>query len=389
MNRRIDHWLILIVASLIALGMVMVYSASAMVATDWSGDGMQYVKRQLIALAVGMVLCVASAVTPMRSFRQYRNVFYFASIFGLILCFVPGISHKVNGASRWLGFGPAHFQPSEFAKIAMMIVMAEHLHRWRRQIEDPRVIILAALIPLPLMMLILPEPDFGTTAIIAGISAMMLYVGGMKAKHILAVGGLGLTAGVPLMIAESYRVERLMSFVNPWADSQGSGYHTIQSWLAMHSGGLWGQGLGNSMAKLHFLPEPWTDYIGAVIAEELGFVRLSMLIALYGLLVWRGLHIARRARDAFSAHLATAITAMIGFEAFFNMGVIMGLLPPKGLVLPFISYGSTAMMSHLWAVGLLLSIAAEGEDIPAEAGWPKLVAATRGTAAAPAPTGGE
>ena len=393
MNRRIDHWLILIVAALIALGLVMVYSASAVVAADWMGDEAAYLKRQLIALAVGGVMCVASAVTPMRSFRKYGAVFYIACFCALALCFAPGIGREVNGANRWLGFGPANFQPSEFAKIAMMLVMARYLHEWRAYIEDPRVVLRAILIPLPLMALIFPEPDFGTTAIIGGLAALMLFVAGMQHKHIVVAGGLGLVVGVPLMLMKDYRVDRLTSFLDPWGDMQGNGYHTIQSWLAMHSGGLWGQGLGNSIAKLHFLPEPWTDYIAAVIAEELGFMRLVIVIGLYGLLVWRGLDIASRARDAFSAYVATAITGMIGFEAFFNLGVVMGLLPPKGLVLPFISYGSTAMMSHLWAVGLLLSIAAEAEDVRRPAtdesggGWlkPPSPPRDRGAEETPAP----
>ena len=166
-------------------------------------------------------------------------------------------------------------------------------------------------------------------------------------------------------------MKRLVSFMNPWETMDSEGYHIIQSWIAMHSGGVWGQGLGNSVAKLHFLPEPWTDFIGSVIAEELGLVRLVGVITLYALFVWRGLHIARRARDSFGMYLAGTITVMVGAEAFFNLAVIMGLVPPKGLVLPFISYGASAMMSHLWAVGILLSITAEADDARAIEGWPK------------------
>ena len=379
MNRRIDPWLLLIVATLIAFGLVMVYSASAMVAADWTGDEAQYVKRQLIAIVVGGVLCVGSAITPMRSFRCYRMLFYSAVVIGLCLVFVPGIGKSVNGASRWLGFGSANVQPSEFAKIAMLIMLADYLHRWRGYIEDPRVVLKSLAIPLPLMLLIIPEPDFGTTAIMGGLAAMMLFIAGVQFRHIIVTGIVGMAVGIPVMLNASYRVRRITSFLDPWENAQGDGYHTIQSWLAMHSGGLWGQGLGNSIAKLHFLPEPWTDYIAAVIAEELGFVRLVMVIALYGLFVWRGLYIARRARDAFSTYLAATITGMVGFEAFFNLGVIMGMLPPKGLVLPFLSYGATAMMSHLWAVGILLSIAAEANDTPIEKGWNKPTQTVRDT----------
>lgn len=369
MNRRIDPWLIVITVMLVVFGLTMIYSASAMVVMEWGRDELTYVKRQLAAVTIGSVLCVVSALTPMRTFRRYRLVFYVASLIGLALCYVPGINNEVNGAKRWIGFGSANVQPSEFAKIAMMIVLGDYLHRWRGYIGDPRVILRAMMIPLPLMVLIFFEPDFGTTAIIGGLAAMMLFTAGMHARHIVVTTGVGLMVGVPLMIMEEYRVRRVLSFLDPWENAQGAGYHTIQSWLAMHSGGMWGQGLGNSIAKLHFLPEPWTDYIGAVIAEELGFSMLILLICLYGMLVWRGLHIASRARDAFSTYLATAITGMIGFEAFFNLGVIMGMLPPKGLVLPFISYGSTAMMSHLWAIGILLSIAAESDETPVSAGW--------------------
>lgn len=369
MNRRIDPWLIVITVMLVVFGLTMVYSASAMVVMEWGRDEMTYVKRQLAAVAIGSILCVGSALTPMRTFRRYRLVFYVASIIGLALCYVPGISNEVNGAKRWIGFGSANVQPSEFAKIAMMIVLGDYLHRWRGYMGDLRVILRSMMIPLPLMVLVFFEPDFGTTVIIGGLAAMMLFTAGMHARHIAVATGACLAVGLPLMIMEEYRVRRVLSFLDPWENAQGDGYHTIQSWLAMHSGGMWGQGLGNSIAKLHFLPEPWTDYIGAVIAEELGFSVLMLLIFLYGVLVWRGMYIASRARNAFSTYLATAITGMIGFEAFFNLGVIMGMLPPKGLVLPFISYGSTAMMSHLWAIGILLGIAAESDETPVSAGW--------------------
>ncbi len=373
MTRRIDPWLVATTLVLIAFGLVMVYSASAVIAMERSGDEAYYLKRQLMALGAGTVLCAVTAITPTRVIRRYRTVLYTMTIIGLLLCFVPGIQHRANGAARWLGFGSVHVQPSEFAKLVVLVSLAHYLDRWRGQLPDWRVLLRAALIPLPVMMLVLPEPDFGTTAIIGGICALMLFVAGMKPAHMAGVVGLGTVVGLPLMVAEQYRIERLTSFRDPWANMEAEGYHIIQSWVAMHSGGMWGQGLGNSLAKLHFLPEPWTDFIGAVIGEELGWVALVCLIGMYALLVWRGLWIARRARDAFGTYLAATITAMIGLEAFFNLAVVMGVVPPKGLVLPFISYGSTAMMSHLWAIGLLLGIAAEADPVgaPITKGWPR------------------
>ena len=207
------------------------------------------------------------------------------------------------------------------------------------------------------------------------VSGRMVFIAGMRSVHTVIAIGAGLLIGIPLMFLEEYRVQRLTSFIDPWKTSDAEGYHVIQSWVAMHSGGLWGQGLGNSMAKLHFLPEPWTDFIGAVIAEELGLIAMLILLALYALLLWRGLYIARKARDAFSTYIAATLTLMIGMEALFNLGVIMGMVPPKGLVLPFVSYGASAMISHLWVIGILLSVAAEAQDAPAQAGWPAQPAA--------------
>ena len=358
-NRSIDAWLIVTSALLIVFGLIMVYSASAFSALELVGDEAYYLIRQLIALSVGLVLCVATAVTPMRVIRRYRVMLYSAVLCGLVLCFVPGIGHSANGASRWIGAGGVNWQPSEFAKIIVLIMMADYLDRFRGQMADSRVVLRSILIPLPALLLILPEPDFGTTAIIAGLCCIMVFIAGLRTAHTFVAAAAGLAIGIPAMIMEPYRVQRLTSFMDPWKSANAEGYHVIQSWVAMHSGGFWGQGLGNSMAKLHFLPEPWTDFIGAVIAEELGLFAIFAVVGLYVIFIWRGLHIAQHAKDSFSMLLAATLTLMVGFEAFFNLGVVMGLLPPKGLVLPFISYGSTAMMSHMWVIGILLSISAE------------------------------
>lgn len=375
MNRRTDLWLLLAVGALVLLGLVMVYSASAVVAGDTAGDPLYFFKRQLIAVGVGGVACAVTALTPLSLIRRWRLAAYVACLVALVLVFVPGLQHKANGAARWIGFGSLHIQPSEFTKIVVLIMMADFLDRWRGYLGDWRVVMRAVLIPVPALALILPEPDFGTTAILAGLSGLILFIAGMRLSHIAIVGGAAVALGIPVMMAEAYRMERLTSFLDPWAVADAEGYHTIQSWVAMHSGGLWGQGLGNSMAKLYFLPEPWTDYIGAVIAEELGLLRLGLVMAVFGVLVWRGLAIARKARDPFGLFLASTITAMIGLNAFFNLAVIMGMVPPKGLVLPFISYGASAMIANLWAVGLLLSVSAESEAGPVAVaspveGWP-------------------
>lgn len=373
MNRRTDLWLMLVVAALVVLGLVMVYSASAMVAGE-HGDPAGFFKRQLVAVTVGGAGLLVTAFTPLATIRRWRVAAYVACLLALVLVFVPGLQHKANGAARWIGFGSLNIQPSEFTKVVVLVMMADYLDRWRGFIGDWKVVLRSLLIPLPALLLILPEPDFGTATILAGLCFVMLFIAGIRISHIVAVGGVAVALGVPIMLAEQYRLARLTSFRDPWSVADAEGYHTIQSWVAMHSGGLWGQGLGNSVAKLYFLPEPWTDYIGSVIAEELGLVALAGVMLLFCLLLWRGLSIAARARDPFGMFLASTLTAMITLNAFFNLAVIMGMVPPKGLVLPFISYGASAMIANLWAVGLLLGISAEAQSgpvpvVPAE-GWP-------------------
>ena len=369
MNRSTDPWLIALVGVLTLLGLVMVYSASAVVAGEAYGNEMHFFTRQSLGLALGLGLCTAAALTPLRVLRRYRFALYVAVLAGLVLCFVPGIAHRANGASRWIGFGPLHFQPSEFAKIAVLLVVADVLDRYRGSVSDVRVIVRVCALPIPALALVLLEPDFGTTAIIAGLVGIMMFVAGIRLSHMAAAVGTGIVVGVPIMLFEEYRLKRLTSFIDPWAASEGDGYHVIQSWVAMHSGGPFGQGLGNSMAKLHFLPEPWTDFIAAVVAEELGLVGILVLLAGYLGIVWRGLSIARRASDAFGMLMAASLTSMIGLQAFFNLAVVMGLVPPKGLVLPFVSYGASALMAHLLSIGILLSIASEADTTPVTEGW--------------------
>ncbi len=389
MNRSTDPLLITVVALLLVVGLVMVYSASAVVAAESTGDQMYFFTRQVFAGTVGLGLCVATALTPIRLLRRYSLVLYGGTIALLLLCHVPGIQYKANGAARWIGFGPVHFQPAEFAKVAVLIVLADFLDRHRAHLSDLRVLVRAAIIPLPALLLIFPQPDFGSTAIISGLCALMLFVAGMRLAHMGAVVGIGAVIGIPLMLLESYREKRIASFLDPWGNLEGDGYQVIQGWIAMHSGGIFGQGLGNSVAKLHYLPEPWTDFIAAVLAEETGLVGVASLITLYALFVWRGLVIARRARDPFSMYLAACLTAGIGLQAFFNMAVVMGLVPPKGLVLPFISYGATAIQSHLWCVGILLGIASEATEVPSRGGWSHGQSRASTPAPTPATAGGQ
>ena len=369
MNRHMDTWLILLIIAMLMLGLLMVFSSSAVIATTNPGSEFKYLIRQCTALAVGLGLCIGTAFVPMSFIKKNHMHLYAAVGLGLLLCFSPFLGVSVKGASRWIGFGSVNFQPSAFAKIVALISVAKFLHARRGQVHHMRVVIQACLIPLPLMMLILFEPDFGTTMIITLLVGFMLFIAGMRKQHITILGISVVIVGFFALIMEEYRLQRMRHFWDPWSAYEGQGYQVIQGWIALHNGGLTGTGLGNSVSKRHFLPEPWTDFIAAVIGEELGFIGLCLLIVCYCLLLWRGFHIAKNARNAFSMFLASALTLMLVIEAGFNLGVVLGILPPKGLVLPFISYGSSALMANLWAIGLLLSISAEKRDIPLEQGW--------------------
>ena len=286
----------------------------------------------------------------------------------LILCLLPNtfLSH---GASRWIGFGPVNFQPSAFAKMAVLISLAKFLHDWRGQIHQLPILLRAAIIPLPLMALILIEPDFGSTLIIGTLSFAMLIVAGMHWRHLFTAAGTLFVVGAAVLMMADYRRRRVMTFWNPWEfkDARRLPDHSRLDRNA--HGWFSGQGLGEFCRKAKFLTEPWTDFIAAVIAEELGFLGITVVILLFCAFLWRGMLIAKRAKDAFSTYLAMTLTLMITGEAFFNLAVVMGLVPPKGLVLPFISYGASAMMANLTAIGLLLSISSETRDVPIEQGW--------------------
>jgi cell division protein FtsW len=357
-RRGFDTVLALSVLVLLVLGLIMVQSASAPVAADRYGDAWFYVKRQTMGMGLGVAGLVAVALMPYHQLRKHAWVFYGAVVLGLILVFIPGIGRSVNGAARWINAGSMNLQPSEFAKVAVVVCMAHLLDQNKGRLHEPKVLGKVLTVPAIVMALIYFEPDLGTTVIVAGVAGITLYLAGLRTRYVL--GGL-ISAPLVLLVAillEPYRIRRIEAFIDPYADASGSGYQVIQSMLAFHSGGFMGRGLGESQAKHLFLPEPWTDFVASVLAEELGLVGVLALIGVYCVIVWRGMAIARNAPDLFGTLLASSLTAMIGLQAFFNLGVVMGMVPNKGLVLPFVSYGVSAVMGHLLCVGLLLNVSA-------------------------------
>ncbi len=358
-----DPLLVLITLVLVAFGLVMVYSASAIEAAATSGNPFHFLGRQGVAAVIGLAGMGWIARQPTWRFARVGWVLYVAVVLGLLLVFVPGVGQKANGAVRWIGSGSLRVQPSEFLKVALVLVLAERVNRMAGGVSDLKHGVLPVLaISLPPIALVLLEPDFGTTVVLAGIVGLILVIGGARLSWIAGLGATGLVGAVWAVCSDEYRWRRVASWLDPWKDEQGGGYQVIQSWIALHRGGLDGQGLGIAMSKMKFLPFAHTDFVAAVVGEELGFLGLLGLMGLYALLIWRGVEVAIRARTFHGTLLAGAITVSLGLQTLFNLGVIMGLVPPKGLVLPFMSYGASALVAHLWGMGVLLSVSSEPRE---------------------------
>jgi cell division protein FtsW len=359
----VDWWIVLIVLSLTFFGLVMVFSASAIEAVESTGSPYHYLIRQGIAAGIGLVGLVIFSRIPSHRLARVGWVLYFACLVGLVAVFIPGVGHKANGAIRWIAFGSLRLQPSEFMKLALVLVLAERVNRLPGGISDLRRHVLPILaVTAPVLVLVLAEPDFGTTLILAGIACMVLFLGGIPTRWMATIAGVGVLLAVIVILADPYRLGRVVSWLDPWAEADGGGYQVIMGWVALHYGGLWGQGLGEAMSSMKWLPFAHTDFVAAVAGEELGFIRLAVLLGIYGLLIWRGVHVAARSRSYFGTLAAGSITLILGLQTLFNLGVIMGLVPPKGLVLPFMSYGASALIAHLWSVGVLLTVSAEPEE---------------------------
>jgi cell division protein FtsW len=289
------------------------------------------------------------------------------SVFGmLILVLIPGIGSRVGGAQRWINFGLFRFQPAELVKLVGVMFVGRQLVRHQKDLFDFRTGVIAPVaMVLPLMGLLLIQPDFGSTALLAGTIFILMYIAGVRPLFLF--GGLfgGIAAASLLIVTSPYRLARVMTFLDPWRDPAGKGFQVIQSMLGLHNGSLLGQGLGNGKEKLFFLPEAHNDFIFAVIGEELGFIGVVGVILAYILFIYRGLKISWTAlnerQDRFGFYLGSGISIILGLQAFINMGVVMGLLPTKGLTLPFISYGGSALTLNLCAVGVLYSISKANE----------------------------
>ena len=354
-----DLGLLFPVLLLVGMGIIMVYSASSALALKRYGSDYYFLKRQALFSLVGIVVLVGFSYIP---FRLYRFLTYPALVLGigmLVAVIFTGWGVSAGGSARWLQFGPLRFQPAELARMALVIYLAYSMSKKDELLRDFYVGFLPHLLVLGVLVLLLSvQPDFGSVVIFAALTWIMLFVGGCRLSHLVGV----ILLFVPLiwlfMNQAEYRVKRLMSFLHPWEHSSDAGYQIVHSFMAFGTGGITGAGIGKGYQKLFYLPEPHTDFIFSVIGEELGLIGVMIVILLYGIMLMRGIRIARHAQDPFGAFLAMGITVAIGLQVCINMGVTLGLLPTKGLTLPFLSYGGTSLLINMAAVGIMMNIGA-------------------------------
>ncbi len=356
-HNHMDLILIGTVLVLTTLGFIMVFSASAVLAQQRFGDKLYFLKRQLIYGGLGILLMFALSKIDYRRLRSLAYPLLFTSIFLLILVYTPGIGQKVGGARRWIHLGPVTFQPSEFAKLSLIIYLAYYFSKKKETIKQFKKGILPVLLITALLIaLIYPQPDFGSAMFLSVLLVFFLFIAGARFLHLGLLASLAIPFALYAVFHAGYRYKRLIAFLNPWNDPRNTGFQIIQSFLSLGSGHYFGCGLGNGQQKLFFLPAPHTDFIFSVIGEELGFIGVSIIILLFMIFLVRGFRIAYLAQSHFASYLALGITLMIGLQAVINLGVVMGLLPTKGIPLPFISYGGSCLFITLMGVGILLNI---------------------------------
>ncbi len=361
-KRGIDFILLMTTLALVGIGIVMVYSTSAIIAGDRYGDPYYFLKRQALYAGFGLILMILMMLFPYQRFKVLAYPLFILSVLLLVAVLIPGVGHRAGGAMRWLKFQSFSFQPSEFAKFALVIFLAYLLVKKEEKIRTfsfgflPPVLLSGMVVAL-----VMKEPDFGAALFITVMVFLLLFLSGARVIYIIGTFLIALPVVYYFLMNVGYRSKRVMSFIRPWEDPTGTSFQIIQSFLSFGSGGLFGLGLGEGRQKLFFLPAPHTYFIFSIIGEELGLFGAMIVLLLFFILTLRGVQIGLSLEDRFGAYLALGITLMISLQGLINMGVVLGLLPTKGLTLPFVSYGGTTLVVNLVGVGILLHLSAQVE----------------------------
>ncbi len=351
-----DKFLFTAMLLLVCTSVVMVYSASAVVLAQKGQSPYLLLFKQGTFALIGLFLVQVIMRIDYRNYRQPVVIWTGLVVVGLALVAVL-FGRPVNGATRWLNVGPLGIQPSELAKVVVIFFTAALLERRMERIDEPGY----ALLPIGavlggIILLVLIEPDLGTAVSIAMIAGVMIFAAGINYRYVAALGAMAVAALYLLLQIQEYRWRRIEAFLDPWANPREESYQMIQSMIAVGVGGLFGRGLMDGMQKLFYLPEPHNDFIYAVLSEELGLIGATVILGCFCVITWRGLRTAMRAPDRFGAFLALGLTTMVAFQAFFNISVVLGLLPTKGIPLPFVSYGGSSLLINLVGIGILLNV---------------------------------
>lgn len=342
---------------LLCLGVVMIYSSSGVYALEIMNNSAYFLTRHLMFLVIGGIMMWFAMIIDYRDIQKYAKPVLIVALIMLILVLIPGIGKVSSGARRWFSAGPINFQPSEYAKVAMIIYLADFFSRKRSSLRSfGRGFLPVACVMGVMCLLIIKQPDLGNTVLVTVITMSMYFVAGGRKSLFAAIAAMAVPVLTVLIITAPYRMRRMVSFLNPWNDAQGAGFQLSQSQIALASGGFWGVGLGKSEQKLFYLPAAHTDFIFSIIGEELGFLGAVALVALFGVFIWQGTRIIRNVSDSFGYLLSVGIMVMLSIQVVVNIGVSIGALPTKGLPLPFISYGGSALIFNMIAVGLLLNV---------------------------------
>lgn len=359
-GREVDFWLLGAVLGLLGLGVVMVFDASYFLGAERFGDAYTLIRRQAMFIAMSAVIAFGLSRVEPQTLRRVAYPALLATLMLLVLVLIPGIGQIRGGARRWISLGLFAFEPSELMKPVFVLYLAQSLSRKQERIRTftygmlPHLMMVA----LPILLLLL-QPDFGASAVLAVVTAAMLFAGGARITQLGALVLAALPPGLALIWHSPYRWQRVTAFLDPWHDPLGNGFQLVQSFLAFGSGGVVGTGLGNGKQKLFYLPEGHTDFIFSLIGEELGLLGAVVVLLCFGVLAMRGFRIATRSRDCFTRLLAFGLTFLLVGQAILNISVATGLLPTKGMPLPMVSYGGSAMMASGVQIGILLALSRE------------------------------
>jgi cell division protein FtsW len=357
----VDRWLFAVTMLLVFVGLVMVFSASAVMARERFGSPYAFLSKQLIWAAAGLAAMVVGMRVDYRRYKHPALVFSLLGLTTLLLISVFFLDRSHN-THRWFRVGAFSFQPSELAKPVLILFLAYFLEARTKTMDDWRNTLLPAAAPVVMLLgLIVLQPDLGTAIACAGIAACILYVAGMRMRYFGYAFGAALVPLYFLIFHVSFRRDRILAFMNPYAERQKAGFHLIQSLIAVGIGGVTGTGLMEGKQKLFYLPEPHTDFIFAVTAEELGLVGATAVVMLFAIFLWRGMRASWRTEDVFGRYLAVGITSMVVLQAFINISVVLGMMPTKGIPLPLVSYGGSSLFVTLACVGVLLNITKQAE----------------------------